>query len=382
MKCRHFLRILVMVVLSWGLVAPVALAQAAETKDLQYVFLIAVDGLNSEGYNNNPTSNLRYLANEGAMDDSSTALQADTMEAGMATLLTGTFPDEHQHYTSDDRVEVESILDVLQKHGKSSLVVDGSGGKLRPFARQDKDYVKLDAKSTDSQVFEKAIQQFNNSKPFLTCIYCNDCSEALMSANKKDHYQAMVALDRSLGVFLDNLRNQQLLDKSLIVLTAPRSSSSSNFCPLIISGPGCKTATRVSGTMCIDVAPTISRLIGLGQPFAARGEPVYDGLNLQGSEEYYMLRQWVKDLKNERLDAWKKYFGLEDKLNRTIHQMTAIKEERQNIYDFAGEREKIVTGLINQVRNERLIFSGIVLVLLLGYLVEFRLLKRKFLLFR
>lgn len=382
MKYRHFLCFLMMAILSCGLAAPVASAQAADAKDLQYVFLIIVDGLNSEGYNNNPTSNLRNLANEGVLDDSSTALQADTMEAGMATLLTGAFPDEHQHYTSDDRVEVESLLDVLQKHGKSSMVVDGSGGKLRPFARQDKDYIKLDAKSTDSQVFEQATQQFNNSKPFLTCIYCNDCSEALMSSNKKDYYQAMVALDRSLGTFVDNLRKQELLDKSLIVLTAPRSSSSSNFCPLIIRGPGCKPATRVTRTMCIDVAPTICRLIGLGQPFAARGEPIYDGLNLQGSEEYYMLRQWVKDLKNERLDAWKKYFTLEDKLNRTIHQMTAIKEEKQNIYDFAGQRERIVLGLQNQVRNERLVFSGVILLLVLGYLVEYRLLKRKFLLFR
>jgi len=304
------------------------------------------------------------------------------VEEGMANLLTGTFPDEHQHYTMNDKVEVESIMDVLKKNGKSSAIIDGSGGKLAPFARGEGSYIQLDVKSSDKEVFDKAIEHFNNTKPFFTAVYCNDMLEGLLSIDKKAYYRATVAFDRSLGGFLDNLRNQGLLDKSLIILTAPRSSSNKNTCPLIMRGPNCKPAARVQNTMCIDVCPTISRMMGVPKPYNARGTAVYDALNVKGEEEFYLLRQWVKELKEQRLETWKKYLLMEDKLNRTIHQMTSIKEEKQSIFDFAGEREQIIAGLRGQITKERLIFLGIMLLFTLGYLVEYRLLKKKFLLFR
>lgn len=382
MKRWPVLRLMVMIFLSTCLVVPAQPAYAEDPPALQYVFLILVDGLNTEGYRNTPTSNVRFLANEGVADEQSASLPADTVEEGVATILTGTFPDEHKHYTLNDKVEVESALDVLKKYGKNSAVIDGSGGKLQPFARGDNSYQQLDAKSTDKQVFDKAIEHFSNNKPFMTTIYCNDCLEGLMSVDKKAYYQAIVAFDRSLGSFLDSLRKQELLDKSLIVVTAPRSTSSSRGCPFIMRGPNCKPATRVQHTMAIDVIPTVNRLMGMPKPFNAKGTPIYDSLNVKGEEEYFLLRQWVKELKEQRLDTWKKYLDLQDRLNRTIHQMTAIKEEKQSIFDFAGEREQTIAGLKDQIRNERLIFLGLALLFGIGYLVEYRLLKKRFMLFR
>lgn len=362
-------------------IKPVAVS-AEEAPAVQYVFLILVDGMNTEGYRNSPAPNVRFLANEGIVDEQSMTLPADTVEEGVATLLTGTFPEEHKLYTMNDKVEVESLLDVLKKYGKSSAVIDGSGGKLQNFARGENSYLQLEAKSSDKQVFDQAIEHFSNNKPFLTTIYCNDCLEGLMSVDKKAYYQATLAFDRSLGAFLDGLRKQELLDKSLIVLTSPRSSSANRTCPLIMRGPNCKPATRVQHTMGIDVGPTLCRLTGMPKPFNAKGTPIYDVLNVKGEEEYLILRQWVKELKEQRLNTWSKYLDLEDKLNRTIHQMTAIKEEKQSIFDFAGEREQAISQLKGQIIKERLIFLGIMLLFGLGYLVEYRLLKRKFLLFR
>ncbi len=382
MKRRPSLWLMIIIYICGCLaVQPVAVA-AEEPPAVQYVFLILVDGLNTEGYRNSPAPNIRFLANEGILDEQSVTLPADTVEEGVATLLTGTFPEEHKHYTMNDKVEVESLLDVLKKYGKSSAVIDGSGGKLQSFARGDNSYIQLDAKSTDKQVFDQAIDHFYNYKPYFTAIYTNDCLEGLVSVDKQAYYQATIAFDRSLGSFLDGLRKQELLDKSLIVLTSPRSSSVNRTCPLIMRGPTCKPATRVQHTMGIDVGPTLSRLTGMPKPFNAKGTPLYDVLNLKGEEEFLTLRQWVKELKEQRLNTWNKYLDLQDKLNRTIHQMTAIKEEKQSIFDFAGEREQAIGQLRDQIVRERLIFLGIMLLMGLGYLVEFKLLKRKFLLFR
>jgi len=382
MKRRPSLWLMIIIYICGCLAVQPVAAAAEEPPAVQYVFLILVDGLNTEGYRNSPAPNIRFLANEGILDEQSVTLPADTVEEGVATLLTGTFPEEHKHYTMNDKVEVESLLDVLKKYGKSSAVIDGSGGKLQSFARGDNSYIQLDAKSTDKQVFDQAIDHFYNYKPYFTAIYTNDCLEGLVSVDKQAYYQATIAFDRSLGSFLDGLRKQELLDKSLIVLTSPRSSSVNRTCPLIMRGPTCKPATRVQHTMGIDVGPTLSRLTGMPKPFNAKGTPLYDVLNLKGEEEFLTLRQWVKELKEQRLNTWNKYLDLQDKLNRTIHQMTAIKEEKQSIFDFAGEREQAIGQLRGQIVRERLIFLGIMLLMGLGYLVEFKLLKRKFLLFR
>jgi hypothetical protein len=62
--------------------------------------------------------------------------------------------------------------------------------------------------------------------------------------------------------------------------------------------------------------------------------------------------------------------------------MVSIKEEKQSIFDFAGEREQTLLGLKSKMTLERLIWVGIVLLMLAGYLVEYVFLKRKYLLFK
>ena len=75
-----------------------------------------------------------------------------------------------------------------------------------------------------------------------------------------------------------------------------------------------------------------------------------------------------------------RYYDMQDELYRTIHQMTAIKEERQNIFEFAGE--KIINSLESRINWQRVLGMGIFLLMLAGYLLEYRWLKKKFTLFQ
>ncbi|NLX03054.1 MAG: hypothetical protein GXY40_11080, partial [Syntrophomonadaceae bacterium] len=59
-----------------------------------------------------------------------------------------------------------------------------------------------------------------------------------------------------------------------------------------------------------------------------------------------------------------------------------IKEEKQSIFNFMGEKEQTINKMKGQMRAERIIYLGIVVLMLLGYGVEYKLLKRKFMLFK
>jgi hypothetical protein len=134
--------------------------------------------------------------------------------------------------------------------------------------------------------------------------------------------------------------------------------------------------------MIIDVASTISYLAGLETPNAARGITLYSTVNTSDEDRANLNVNLIKDLQKDRVNNWQTIYRLEDETARTIRQMSAIKEEKQSIFDFAGEREQSVIGLRNMIRVERFLFLALILMMLAGYVAEYHLLKKKFLLFK
>ena len=355
---------------------------AVERKPINHVFLISVGGLNREGFVSNPTPNMKYLMLEGAASDKILAIRSDTMEAAEASLLTGAMPEAHKHLTVNDKVEVESIFDLLKKNGKSVLTVDGTGGKLYSFAYGEKEYLKLEAHSSSKVIMEEGFKRFSQNKPFFSYLYIDECSDALLRQDQDAYYHAIRNFDTQLGVFLKKIKDNGLLDTSLIIVTSARSSSPSNLVPLIICGPGCNVNTGINGGMIIDIAATICRLTTMEPTAASRGLPLYGALTVSEEERQSFNADWIKDLQKDRQANWNGLYRLEDELGRTVRQMASIKEEKQSVFDFAGEREQLIIGLKSKLTVERAIIAAVLLLMMGGYFVEYIILKKKFLLFK
>lgn len=349
---------------------------------LQHIFIISVEGFNYEGYVGVNCSNIKHMASEGIKDEKCLALKVDSIEAAQASLLTGTFPEEHKFITKNDKVEVESLFDILKRQGLSFVVVDGSGGKLRPLAHSDTTYVKINSDLSDKEVLDIAYKHFEKNRPFLTYVYLNDCMEKLLTLDDKAYYNAVKLLDQNVGDFLANLRKENLYYNSLIIITSPRSSSPSNMVPLIVQGPKCKKNGAISNSITLDVMPTISKLSNLPKPNSARGIPIYEGLDVTDNENKYLNHNYITELKSERIRTLNNYFTLEDDLFRTKYQIASIKEEKQNIFNFLGEKEKDISKLKLRLTWERLAYLGMFLLMIAGYYIEYLFLKKKFLLFR
>lgn len=354
----------------------------AQQRPLEHIFIISVDGLSYEGFVSAPVNNMKHMAGEGVMDTKCMALKVDTIEAAEASLITGALPEDHRHVTAKNKIETESLFEMIHKLGKNYIVIDGSGGKLASFEGRDKTYYCCDSTDSDDKVFKEALAQFNKQKPFLTYIYVNDCRNTLLSLDDKAYYETVRSFDQALGRFVNSLRKDDNYYNSLIIVTSPRSCSPSNQVPLIMHGPGLKNNVIVSKTMITDVVPTICSLLKVNNPAGNRGITAYNGLLLNPEEEQKALLKWAESLKSDRVAAWSKYFELQDTLYRTIYQMTAIKEEKQSIFNFMGEKEQTINKMKSSMRAERFIYLGIFILMLLGYGVEYKLLKKKFMLFK
>ncbi len=362
--------------------APTKELKAEKESSIQYVFLIVLDGIDSEFYTKYPTSNIRFIASEGASDVQSLCFPADTLEAGVASLLTGSLADDHKHYTGSNQVEVQSMLDIFKDNGRSFAIIDGSGGKLISWSRSEKDYLKIDNKENDNRLFSNAEVFFNTNKPFFTLIYSNDLFEAKIARDEKDYKNAITNIDRGIGSFLDSLRQQNLLDKSLIMMTSLRSNTLQNQAPLIIFGPKIKRNQTISGTIAGDIAPTIAELCGLSKPYASRGTAIYDAIDYSEENVRNMNLHYIKELKASRILNWQKFFTLDDEINDVTNQMAAIKAEKDEIISLAGGKENLIQTIKKWHNLERLIVGFVIIMLIAGYFFQYIRLKKKFLLFR
>jgi hypothetical protein len=62
--------------------------------------------------------------------------------------------------------------------------------------------------------------------------------------------------------------------------------------------------------------------------------------------------------------------------------LASIREENNTIFNFADEREQLIDKLKGQISLERVLWLGLVILMTGGYVFEYLVLKRKFLLFK
>jgi hypothetical protein len=159
-------------------------------EELQRIILINVEGLNYEAYISTPMHNLRQIAAEGLMDEKCLAIRTDSSEAALASLLTGALPEDHGYYNSESKIQVESLLALLKKHGRTFQLIDGSGGKLQVFNYGQDQYIALPPSSLDQEAFSRLIQNIPEQMPFFSFLYLNDSLEALLALDDNQYYSA------------------------------------------------------------------------------------------------------------------------------------------------------------------------------------------------
>lgn len=377
---QHVLTVLMML----GLLAWPGHAAAKKTEPspnpMKHIIVVSIDGLSQETYLACAGDNMKELARDGSATDRCLTVRSETIEAAEASLLTGSLPEEHMHFSRKDPVSVESMLDVMLRSGNSVLVVDGSGGRLRGFARGQNQYAKLNAITPDQKVLDKAADLFIARRPYFTYVYLNDCRSPMI--DQRERALALARIDAGIGRWIQLLKERSIYEQSAVILVSSRSSSDSDLGPLVIRAPGLKSRQNLAGSSIIDIAPTLCALADLEAPRGSSGLTLWNAMQRPEAENSKLAEIRLEELQNERLRVWQRYNTTVKERDRYSHQMEEIKEERENVFHFAGERERTIGLLRDQLNRFKGIIAGMTIFFLCGYLIEYRILKKKFLLFK
>lgn len=356
---------------------------ASEPKNsIEHIILISIDGLNYEGFIQNPTPNLDWIAKSGVIDEKAISFKANTIEEAEASLITSTLSYQHKHYSKNDPVDAESFFDLLKKNKKSYFIVDASEGRLSSFSHAEDDYVKIEEKQNSEYALSLALENMKQNKPFFTYIFLNDTSLALKQLDAELYQKNLQAMDKNIGDFIKGLKNIEVYDNSLIIITSAKSSSPSNYVPLIINSPNTKINKKIENTMLLDIIPTICHYVNLKKPYHAKGLILYETFNFESEKLDNIYPLWIEDMKKERSSNWKNLYLKDDEINSLNNLIESIKKENESIFDFVGEREYELGKLKVQILVERITFALLLMLLGIGYVLEYCWLKRKFLLFK
>ncbi|MEK7270796.1 MAG: sulfatase-like hydrolase/transferase [Planctomycetota bacterium] len=100
--------------------------------------------------------------------------------------------------------------------------------------------------------------------------------------------------DEALGFFVSHLKRLKKWDDTLFILVGdhglshkgghPPSDPETWFSPLVVKGPGVKKGASFDLAECVDVAPTVCRLLGSPAPRGATGRVLGEALESSGGE--------------------------------------------------------------------------------------------------
>ena len=262
-------------------------------------------------------------------------------------------------------------------------MVDGSGGKLQGFARGQEEYAKIDSKQPDSKVMETMTHLFLEKRPFFTFVYLDDCKASVMLGSSREHHKNLKNVDLEIGKLVKVLKDRNIYEETALMVTASRSSSATDMVPLIIKSTGIKSNWRLQGVSVIDLAPTICALAKLERPYSSSGLIIWDAfVPGETNTAEILARKQIQELQQERLRAWKKLYQAVKERDSFSHQIEDIKEEQESIFSYAGEKEQTIAQLRKRLAMGKVLIIGMTVLFLAGYFLEYRWLKRRFMLFK
>lgn len=341
----------------------------------RHVFLVVVDGLRADILEKVQAPNINGVGSAGVRVPETIPVFPATLEAGVGTILTGTDPSLHRFRKPGDRLAEPTILDVLEKQNIGTAFFDGSGGRLKGLSRGTRHY---EACGNDGEVVQAALKHLGEKKPYLTVMVLSGPGKALAGSgpDSGEYARAVTEADNRIGELLNFLHQQGLYDQSLFTITGVGDAP-----PLIIKGLQFKCGVVLPPAGVIDVAPTLGYVLGSKLPEAG-GLVLWNAMEPGSFQNgIYLMEQRIKDLAQAQVKAYEEIYRLRNEQHQVQDEKARVTAERDETSQAINERDRKIRSLEWKMRA---LISTILLLLILfaiGYLWEYRYLKKKFLLF-
>ncbi|MEG6615482.1 alkaline phosphatase family protein [Peptococcaceae bacterium 1198_IL3148] len=341
------------------------------------VFLLIIDGLQDDALKNVSAPNIKGLSSAGLkVEKVASVYPADTVSA-VASVLTGSTPQQHHFTEETTTLEAASILQVMEGKGIKTSLFDGTE-KLKAFSNGVSHACTGPFNGKDSLVIENAVNELKDSNTYFNVLVLPQLRSIYQQQgiNSNEYREQLKDTDNQVGRLLHFLHTNELYDQSLIIITG----TCGNL-PLIIKGPQVKVGDTIPPASLIDIAPTVAYLNGLKMD-GAEGLVLYNAIKPKGNRtESYLLSQRVQELSGAYANALDDMHRLEEEKNEVNKQQKKITQEKQMIQQEIKERDQKISALSSKITFMKVAGISLLIIFIIGYIIEYIILRKRFLMF-
>jgi Glycosyl transferase family 2/Sulfatase/Type I phosphodiesterase / nucleotide pyrophosphatase len=277
---------------------PAALAPASSGPALaDRVYVIVVDGLNRSRLWQAHASALDRLAREGTEYLCVEPAYPARTVVCFSSMLTGSPPEEHgmrSNFAPRLGVRTESVFDVLERHGRRGRLV-GIAHLLDPFGEEVVRSVTSvqPTDRIDHSLVAAAQEVVEREDPDLLVLQLLAADQLghVRGVRSREYLAQVEESDRHVERFLEWLRERGNLERATVILMADHGQGrgigghghldwGERPVPLVVYGQGALAgAVSHEPRSVLELAATVSALLGVEPPSAARGRPLVPALN-------------------------------------------------------------------------------------------------------
>ncbi len=347
---------------SGGIFYPAAAAASNADNPNKYIFLFFVQGLNDADINGLGLPNMKKLKNEGIGYQHVTKT---TVPAGKQATFTSILG------LRDNQL---LLIRALEDNNIDCIAVDGSGAISASLAKENR--LELITEKNDQLAVDRFLDKINEQPYQFAAIYLDDASRTGQSSNSSESQRWSMA-DNQVGRVINRLIRIDKLANSTIIITG-----GGNAPPLLIFNGINNQPESFYHCHQLDIAPTICQIFGIITPTEMPGHILYEGLTPTTSKSLTNnLKHRINDLQEE-CQQYNQQISLYEKEQQSMQtQKAELKKERTSIHNIISEKDSTVQRLSREISILKFLGTGIFIILLIGYIFEYRWLRKKFLIF-
>jgi arylsulfatase A-like enzyme len=272
---------------------------ATPAPDVSRVLIVSFDGLRPDAIQKAKMKNVLSLMQSGAYTLNAQTIMPSLTLPSHSSMLVGTCPAKHivrwNEYVPENGYALGTdIFDLAHAAGLRTVMVVGKE-KLRQITEpQSTDYFQF-VDNTDKIEDPSSIEQLANRQipQGFSLMFVHFPNGDLAGHEhgwlSRKQLETYADDDTSLGYILETLKNQQMDQGTLIIITADHGGHETTHgtdlaedmtIPWIINGPGIFPGALTTSVHTMDTAATAAFALGLPLPLEWDGKPVYEAFGL------------------------------------------------------------------------------------------------------
>ncbi|KJR99895.1 MAG: hypothetical protein VR68_07990 [Peptococcaceae bacterium BRH_c4a] len=338
------------------------------------VVIIVIDGLQADSVSTAASPNISGLGMAGIKVGRVSVMPPDNNEFRLYTMLSGT---EQWEYTKGDKAEPapSTILSQAEKKGIKTAFIDGTGHMEGPG--KDVSYKYPGPFKNDGEVVDTAMDVIRKKKPFISVMVMAGPGKRSSSlTDSKSYLNSILAADNEVGRFLKQLHIDGTYEETMLVVTGTTGKP-----PLIVKGVEFLSGSRLAPACLKDLAPTLGYLFGINIP-NAKGLILWNSLKpAPDRSDNFMMQQRVLDLSTAFADAVDSAARLENEKITVQEEKVRLTAEKRTVEEEIAYKDDRIKRLNTIILVMKAAGIGIIVLFVSAMIMEYRILKKKFLFF-